>query len=117
MATTETVTDTVTGLVWERGTSAGGMSWQNAKMRCASVHAGGMTGWRLPTLIELESIVEDGQFNSAIDPTAFPGTPSTFFWSSSPYVNVEGDAWVVNFGGGDSGASDVSNGYYTRCVQ
>jgi hypothetical protein len=47
-------------------------------------------GWRLPTIRELNSIVDFGRFDPAIDPKYFPnsrGSGSSTFWSSSIYSN------------------------------
>ena len=48
--------DPSTGLMWAGQTSAK-MSWQESKDYCASLQLGGYSGWRLPTLDELEAIV------------------------------------------------------------
>jgi Protein of unknown function (DUF1566) len=58
------------------------------------------TGWRLPNVKELASLADKGCQSPAIDSTAFPSTPSSWYWSSSPYVGYSGNAWNVGFGGG-----------------
>jgi hypothetical protein len=36
----------------------------------------------------------------AIDLTAFPGTPSTYFWTSNAFTRNPGNAWIVDFTSG-----------------
>jgi hypothetical protein len=124
-----TVKDSRSGLVWQRTLpatytgcsgrlSVGGdtCSLAEAKAYCAGLAPAG-TGWRLPTKAELESIVDDSRYNPAIDPTAFPGTPSDYFWSSSPYVGSAGFAWGVLFDFGFSNYSGPTSTYRVRCVR
>jgi hypothetical protein len=51
------------------------------------------------------------------DNAAFPNTPSTFFWSSSPYVFSSGWAWGVDFHNGFSSFNGSSAGRRARCVR
>ena len=89
-----TVSDDVTGLTWE-GTVDGTRYMQaDAKNHCAAKGA----GWRLPTRLELVSLVD---FTVAapgptIDPI-FANAPPEVFWTSSPYYGDVGDAWYVGF--------------------
>ncbi|MBI5479639.1 MAG: DUF1566 domain-containing protein [Deltaproteobacteria bacterium] len=90
--------------------------WDQAKAYCAGlVTDGGVAGWRLPTRIELVSIVDYWRDNPAIDPVAFPSTPSDFFWSSSPYVNAPPLGWGVGFADGTAWYSGPSA--RVRCVR
>jgi hypothetical protein len=75
-------------------------------------------GWRLPTRAELLTLVDPTKYNPAIDATAFPSTPSDYFWSSSAYAGSSGNAWYVYFYNGYSNNVDVtSNTYRVRCVR
>jgi hypothetical protein len=77
----------------------------------------GGTGWRLPTLKELQTIVDYSQSNPSIDSTAFPSTPAAWFWSSSPLAGSSSNAWLVRFFDGYTGDSDVSTTNFVRCVR
>jgi hypothetical protein len=101
------ITDTKTGLVWKR--CAEGMAWSGGTctgtaalytheqaLARASAQAG-TTGWRLPNIKELSSIVDDSRVSPAIDPIAFPATPNSWFWSASPLVGGLNEAWNVYF--------------------
>ena len=114
------VTDTATGLMWQQDLSGSTYTWQGALDYCAGLSYGGFSDWRLPTLHELLSIVDNGRYDPAIDPVAFPSMSSELFWSSSSRVNDSGKAWCVWFYYGhvcSSGKDDDYFAYYARCVR
>jgi hypothetical protein len=101
------VTDTKTGLIWRRCSegqswSAGACSGTAASYthEQALAQAKTQTGWRLPNVKELSSLVDSSRVNPAIDITAFPATPSSWYWSASPFAGNAALAWGVNFGSG-----------------
>ena len=117
-----TVYDTKSKLTWQQTVSSTTYyTWADAKTYCAGVGASlGGTGWRLPTLKELQSLVDYSQSTAPmIDPNAFPSTPATSFWSASRLAGSPSNAWSVNFSGGGSGYGDVGCGYCdrVRCVR
>jgi hypothetical protein len=114
-----TVYDTKTKLTWQQTISSNSYAWADAKTYCAGVGSSlGGTGWRLPTLKELQSIVDYSQADSPmIDSTAFPGTPSDWFWSASPASYSSSDAWFVYFVDGSSSYYHITDTDYVRCVR
>jgi Protein of unknown function (DUF1566) len=93
-----TVYDTKTKLTWQQTAPSAAYAWADAKTYCAGVGATlGGTGWRLPTMKELQTIVDESRSNPSIDPTAFPGAPAAIFWSSSPVAGSPSYAWSVYF--------------------
>ena len=129
-----TVTDETTGLTWKRcsegqtwdGTICTGIAtghdWQQALQLADSASYAGKDDWRLPNVKELASIVERACYLPAVNLEVFPGTPYSFFWSSSP-VDVVGAlagdrAWTVNFyRGGVSLVYTKNNVYFVRLVR
>jgi hypothetical protein len=110
-----TVTDTITGLLWQRdgsgtraGCSADGSlrcNFAEAQAYCGSLALAGVSGWRLPAWKELVTIADlttDGS-TSSIDQTAFPSTPGEGFWTSSPYVGSSSSESYVDFANGSLG--------------
>lgn len=114
-----TVYDTKSKLTWQQTASSATYSWAAAKTYCAGVGASlGGTGWRLPTLKELQSLVDYSQSTAPmIDPNAFPSTPSAVFWSSSPVAGSPSGAWGVSFNNGNTFNGVVSYTYNVRCVR
>jgi hypothetical protein len=113
-----TVTDNVTELVWQQLTPPVNYAQTEALAYCAAQRLGGYTDWRLPSALELVSIVDTGTYNPSINSTVFPGTPSVgFYWSSTPYAGNPGNAWGVYFNNGYSASNDTSTAYSVRCVR
>jgi hypothetical protein len=126
----EEVTDTRTGLVWKRcsegqtlsgnsctGTAATYTHEQTLARAQIANTANSATGWRLPHVKELASLADKGCLSPAIDSTAFPGTPSSWYWSSSPYVGNSGNAWSVNFLNGYVDSNGRGYGSQVRLVR
>lgn len=118
------VTDSKTGLVWRR--CAEGMSWGSGTCtgtattythEQALTRAQSQSGWRLPNIKELSSIVDRSRSNPAIDTTAFPATPSNGFWSSSPMAGGSDYARGVYFYDGGVGNYVRSNVRPVRLVR
>jgi len=111
----DTVLDNVTGLRWQRAEASAFYKWADAKAYCETLSLGGMTGWRLPSSIELVSLVDYSKSQPAIDTSFFPGTSSDDFWSSSEWVGSSRH-WYVKFDWGfvNAGSSDGHRG--ARCV-
>jgi len=113
-----TVYDSKSKLTWQQTASSTTYTWDAAKTYCAGVGTGlGGTGWRVPTIKELLSIVDFSQTAPAIDPNAFPSTPLRVFWSSSPIAGKPSSAWGVDFNDGYPYGPGVSNTYNVRCVR
>jgi hypothetical protein len=112
-----TVTDNVTGLVWEQPISAISLAQAGAISYCTGMG----TGWRLPTVLELASLVDlTVAFpGPAINQVSFPGTPSALFWTSSPLAggSPPNNAWYVDFSRGFANTSDTSRAFPVRCVR
>lgn len=113
-----TVTDDVTKLVWQQLTPSTNYTQAQALAYCAGLGLGGYIDWRLPSVVELASIVDVGTYNPSINATVFPGTPALgFYWSSTRYAGDTGSAWGVYFNNGYSDYNYASIAYSVRCVR
>lgn len=113
---TEIVVDNFTRLTWQRASSAV-MTSSEAAALCAALTLAGSTEWRLPSIKELQTIVDETRTSPAIDTTAFPDTPAEEFWSSSNRVNSGTVIATVDFNvGNTSGANFTMGMARTRCV-
>jgi hypothetical protein len=113
------VTDEVTHLQWQQPIDSKSYSWANAASYCAQLTIAGKAGFRLPSRIELVSLIDFTTLNPAIDAMAFVSTPAERFWSASPYAAARGRAWGINFGFTDGLAfqDDVLQEWRVRCVR
>jgi hypothetical protein len=120
-----TVTDNVTGLMWQSPPAATTMSQPDAVAYCSTMlTVGGHHDWRLPTKIELLSIVDYGREAPTINPV-FPSTVSStvspralqYYWSSTALAGSPSNAWLVDFNGGYTGNDAMSGTSYVRCVR
>jgi hypothetical protein len=126
-----TVTDSSTGLQWQKcsagqGTTTGNCStgtasshnWEGAITYCQNLTINGISGWRLPNINELRSIVDYTKSSSPlIDSTAFPNTLSTTYWSSTSNSEFFMKAYIIHFDLGWVEWADKSTGSSIRCVR
>lgn len=113
-----TITDNITGLVWQKQDDDLERNWADASTFCNTLSLGGLTGWRLPTRMELISIIDYGTFSPAINTAYFPSTVSSPYWSSTTKAGGAMFADFVHFADGTAGDYDKSGTIgYTRCVQ
>lgn len=119
MATDATVKDSVTGLEWERNLSPYKYSFEQAERYCCHLDLAGHTDWRLPTRLELVSLLDYGRLGPAMDPEAFPSLPSaaegSTFWSASRGTN--GAIWTVDTVAGETNAIEPEPLVQVRCVR
>ncbi len=112
-----TVSDSVTGLMWQQSDDGMTRTWEEALDYCENLSPGGHSDWRLPNVRELETLVAWDRYNPAIDTTYFPECRSSVYWSSSPYANYSYYAWSVFFYYGYVDFNNKANHYYVRCVR
>ena len=122
------VRDNYTGLVWQQDFSPATMAWTDAAGTCAGLTTGGHT-WRVPSIRELATLVDEAQVAPAINRTMFPNTKygsksNNWYWASHLAAGNTTAAWAINFDDGftgfNAGASGAWN-YFTaawvRCVR
>ncbi|MFQ5465613.1 MAG: DUF1566 domain-containing protein [Thermodesulfobacteriota bacterium] len=126
-----TVTDNVTGLVWQRDDDGKTYNWFEATGAydplsnpgtidvCGSVQLGGRSDWRVPTRRELVSIVDYAtQGPGAMVDGSFQGAKAGFYWTATPFPPTGVNAWTVRFDDGtirSRGKGSVRA--YVRCVR
>jgi hypothetical protein len=113
----EVTLDRITGLTWEAEPSDLDYKWVDAKALCQAATTGGYTDWRLPTRIELLSIVDYSKAQPAIDGTAFPACESSGYWASTAAPDDPNHYAVIDFELG-YGYADISGElHFVRCVR
>ena len=91
------VTDRTTGLIWQRGDDGQMYDYPTAVKHCAAFQsAEAPTGWRLPSVIELMTLVDNGVDLPSMDPS-FLGAQANNYWTSTPTAASKLLAWTVKF--------------------
>jgi hypothetical protein len=147
----ETLTDSVTGLMWQatiptaapgcasgqampstdQANSDGTCTFSEAKSYCDALTVGGHDDWRMPTKIEMESVVDFSvvrnmgtgfatavNFNAeSLEPGIRVNNMNVFgYWTSSPCLGPEGGAWTLEAGLGLARCSS-GGALNVRCVR
>ena len=113
----EVVTDNNTSLVWQDNSDAQTIlkDWQGAIDYCEAMDFAGQTDWRLPSITELESIVDTA--NTPTIKSEFQNTISRLYWSSTTNAYNASGVWGVYFLTGYTESFGKTNNVYVRCVR
>lgn len=113
-----TVIDKTTKLEWQRMDDNVTRNWDDAWRYCANLNLDGHNDWRLPSVTELQSIVDYGSANAPdIDPVAFTNTDATFYWTATNSASISSSAWLVSFQTGSTGEGGKFINAGVRCVR
>jgi len=111
------VTDNVTGLVWEQATNQSQVTWAEADAYCRTLKTGGLATWRLPTRIELISLLSTGTGLPFINLGTFSAAP---LWASAVSTSTNGGTttYTLSYQSGLTShhPKDDKNGNVVRCV-
>jgi hypothetical protein len=122
-----TLTDTVTGLLWQKTADGTARTWDDAGAYCANLALGSHSfGWRLPVLVELNTLL-DLSVDTEADPTTVAVNPlftgangAVVYWTATEdagnLVNGTDNAWILNFNLAEDDVAAKSSPNYTRCV-
>ncbi|RAR75505.1 Lcl C-terminal domain-containing protein [Flavobacterium aciduliphilum] len=94
-----TVTDLVTGLMWQQ-TDGGEMTIENAFTYCDNLVLGGFDDWRLPTPMEAYTLMILQNNNPALNTSFFTTTAAEYWWTNTYQAGDNTKVWVTNSGGG-----------------
>lgn len=110
--------DSGTSLMWQdnKDVKKSTYTFAQAQSYCKYLVIGEYSDFRVPTLRELQTIVDYRNHNPAML-HGFKNPESDEFWSSTPYVYTNDSLWIVDF---KKGSIDTSSERYSkniRCVQ
>lgn len=94
-----TITDTVTGLMWQQ-VDGGEMTIENAFIYADNLVLGGFSDWRLPSPIESFSILNHQNNNPAMNTTYFTASAAEYWWTNAYQAGDNTKVWCTNAGGG-----------------
>ena len=121
MAKRKTLTwkDPNTGLEWQ-GESPGEMTWQAALEYADSLSLDGKNDWRLPTLSDLETLLDRSVLHYKLRPIMRKEVPfrdTLSYWTCTTFEDHTNNAWIVMFDGAYVLSYYKSNAYHVRCVR
>jgi len=113
------VLDKETGLVWEKSPLTEEYTWFYAIYHCSDLNVGGRKGWHLPTVEQLESLVDTSVSGSPKLPTGHPFTnvQSNLYWSATTHAGSTTYAKYVHFLDGNASFGAKTAGNYAWCVR
>lgn len=112
----DTVLDAITELEWQAKVPEGSFTLQEAQDYCDALSLGELQDFRLPSRIELVSLLNLDSSAPAISGDVFPGTPGEWFWSSSPLADDATSAWYTYFYFGYPDVDSRESAFRVRCV-
>jgi hypothetical protein len=117
----QAVRDNNTGLVWEQAPAATLHTWgggsNQANIVCANRNVGGTTGWRLPSIFELASVMDPSLPAPFVPASVFTDVAPVVYWSSTTYAVEQAQAWLVNFFSGFVIPNSKENPQRVWCVR
>lgn len=119
----EAVLDKNTGLVWEKSPQSTGAPWASACFDCLNKVVGRQRGWRLPSIVELTSLLDPSvgpvPTGGLILPAGHPFTNvhSAEYWSATTTAEDPTRAWFVYFEDGHTGSFPKDRTFWVWCVR
>jgi len=116
---TPTWKDPKTGLEWQCE-SPGEMTWDEALEYAKSLSLGGKDDWRIPTVLELDTLLDRKTLFDKMRPDMRKEVPfrdTLSYWSSTTFAEHTNNAWIVMFDGAYILSYYKSNHYHVRCVR
>ncbi len=117
------VTDHIHNLLWQDAlsTKVERYSFSEADAYCDNLSLGGLnSGWRVPTVKELASLINIEAYDAAIDGNVSNVAYSDAYWTNDVQSGLDTWSWDVNFKDGvihRGGTNHSSFDQYVRCVR
>ena len=113
--------DNLTGLIWLKAPGSTMRSWNDALTFTGNLNACENTDWRLPNVLELESLINLGQAGSASwlarPENGFVDIAGNKYWSSTTASSETEKAWVIDFSDNGRDMVNKSLSYLTLPVR
>ncbi len=107
------VYDAATELSWEQSPTRSSRTLADAEAYCRAFGS----SFRLPTMKELQTVVDRARHTPAVDITVFETVLPDLYWTSTPLAGSSTDSWLVEFGSGASTFGSSDDSYLTWCVR
>lgn len=113
---------TISQLMWQddNQTSTLEKTWSEAIDYCENLSLGGFDDWRLPSIDELLTLSDFGEYQTGIIPAITHISEYRSYWSSSKDLSDANDAWQIGFGMSgmpQTFTRDKTNIFSVRCAR
>lgn len=114
----DVIYDGTTKLLWQdaNDNKALSITYAEAEEYCSKLVIGEYKDFRIPTLYELQTIIDYRNYKPAIL-TGFKHVANQMYWSSTEFVDDTRDVWLINFTKGSRNAKAKHYDRNIRCVQ
>jgi hypothetical protein len=119
-----TMTDQLTELVWVKAPHAlpgnsGAIRWTNAVDLCNALVYAGHDDWRLPNLVEIESLRNMGAavLSTWLNSQGFSGIQPDMYWSSSELAGSPNSWFYLHFGNSAQGGWGIATSLFAWPVR
>ena len=114
----DVVYDSTTSLLWQDASinKKAVVTYTEAKNYCKFLQIDKYENFRLPTLKELQTLINYKNYKPAIL-DGFNFVESTTYWTTTPFADSDDEYWIIDF---EKGARNAKSMYYDRhfrCVQ
>lgn len=111
----ELIYDETTKLLWQDNEQSKSkkVTFEEAEAFCKALKIGSYSGFRIPTLYELRTLVDYKKYKPAII-NGFRGISNEVYWTQTPFADDSGSAWGINF---KNGKIEIIAKNYTRRVR
>ncbi len=117
--TSDVLIHSKTGLMWQDNAAVQYVqkNWQGALDFCEKLHLAGHDDWRLPSIKELENVIELSKIREKSKDGFKHVAVPTYYWSSTPHDSSQDFAWIMNFTRGYAYNNYKTYERYVRCVR
>lgn len=114
----QTVVDNETGLIWQRTPASGWGTLAECVLVCQDLVLDGQSGFRVPNLRELLSMIDETATSYGVDRTAFNVNSTGRFWTTTPLTDNSKRALLdVSYGGSTNAGVATEEVAGIRCVK
>jgi ankyrin repeat protein len=112
----DTVIDNENQIAWQTKLNHNKMTLKEAKDYCLNLELAYYNDWKLPTIDELNSIVDIKRYKPSTNHELFPDTKGFFYWSNSQ-TDVQNQYYTIDFNYGDKLPKNSNEKIHVRCVR
>ena len=114
----DVIYDTTTSLLWQdaKANKELAVTYKEAEDYCSKLVIDKYEDFRLPTLNELQSIIDYNNYKPAIL-RGFVNAANETYWSSTTFADDNREVWTINFKKGERSVKAKHYDRYVRCVQ